>query len=315
MKRSLIFLLAVILTVSMTACGGSSYTDSSDYEVSTAPMVAPNSGGGNITEQSVNPGAGSGGEAVLGTTENTATEGRKIIKHQYMTLESTAFEQDLEAVLKVIYDMGGYVDSQSIEGTSINYYGDEHRQASINARIPSQKGEEAGNAIAQICNVTSHSSSSDDITDSYFDSETRLNTLVLQEERLLEILTKAEKLEDIIQLEQAISQVRYEIESLTAALNRMDKQVEYSYLDIEVYEVIEYQKIEENFVQRLSGSFSRSWKNLTYSIEDVLFNVIENGPSTIIYLSFWGVIFFLGYKVLKKLGVLKNLKFHKKPKE
>ena len=53
----------------------------------------------------------------------------------------------------------------------------------------------------------------DDITDSYFDAQARLDSLRQQEASLLEILSKAEKLEDVVQLQTALSDVRYQIES------------------------------------------------------------------------------------------------------
>ena len=55
-----------------------------------------------------------------------------------------------------------------------------------------------------------------------------MESLSLQEERLLDILEKAEKLTDVLELEQELADVRYQIETLTTTLNRYDQLISYS---------------------------------------------------------------------------------------
>ena len=74
--------------------------------------------------------------------------------------------------------------------------------------------------------------------------EARLKSLKLQEERLLTILSKAELLQDIIELERELSNVRYEIENYTGTLKKWDNLIEYSKVTIDVYEVHEIKEEE-----------------------------------------------------------------------
>ena len=109
----------------------------------------------------------------------------------------------------------------------------------------------------------------------------------LQEERLLDILSKAEKLDDVITLEQALSEVRYEIESLTASLRRMDSQVAYSTLNIDLSEVVDYQQPSiqpKSFGERIAAVWSRSVERMGDIAEGLVLFAVEALPSILLFL-------------------------------
>ena len=137
-----------------------------------------------------------------------------------------------------------------------------------------------------LCNVLSQSERVEDITDSYYDSQAHLKTLQIQEERLLAILAQAEKLEDIITLEAALSDVRYQIESLTASLRRMDSQVAYSFLDLSLQEVVEYQVVQEKpqtFGERMGDPFSDGIKDMVDGLQAFAIWLARVGPSLLVW--------------------------------
>ena len=116
-----------------------------------------------------------------------------------------------------------------------------------------------------------------------FDAQARLDSLRQQEASLLEILSKAEKLEDVVQLQTALSDVRYQIESLTAQLKRMDSQVTYSYLNMDLREVVEYQETAakpKTFGEKLSAAATRAGNHLVASVQAVSYtHLIRPGPA------------------------------------
>ena len=216
--------------------------------------------------------------------ETAPLESRKIIKHSNLSLETLEFDQSLQQISALIEEKGGYIESQSIDsyGNSYHRSGEyvQERSASIQARIPSEKLDQTISEVGGICNLLSKSESMEDISDQYFDSEARLSTLRLQEERLLEILSKADKLEDVITLEQALSNVRYEIERLTASLKRMDNQVTYSYLNLDLREVVKYNETvsaPRTFGEKLAASFRRGGQNLVDSTQGVILFAAARG--------------------------------------
>lgn len=297
-KISSLLLAFIVLVALVTGCASSK-----NASYSSAAPSAPQSMNDMAAEFAPAPRPEEGKSVVSGSGGNAPVlSERKIVKNARMEMETKEFDADLQKIIDAITAAGGYIESQSVNGNSIYRGYSNSKNAVLSARIPAEKLDATGAALSEICNVVRQSSGSDDITDVYYDSDARLKSLSLQEERLLEILSKAEKLEDVITLEQALSNVRYQIESLTAQLRRMDNQVSYSYLNIELSEVVEYQHKEKTFMQRLSASFSRSANNIKGTLESMLFTVIEDGPVIAINLVIWGVVLFGVYKTARKLG-------------
>ena len=296
----------IILAMTFTACGGSA---SANYSAASTPAAAPaaardgmmyDMASAEIAEEAEKTAPDTGGGA------NAALEDRKIVKHSYMSMETMEFDKALEDVTRVIETAGGYIQNQEVGGRSLYNRGEYYeRNANISARVPAAKLEEVTASVGGLCNVVSKSESMDDITDSYYDAQARLDTLELQEERLLDILSKAEKLEDVITLEQALSQVRYEIESITGTLKRMDSQVTYSYLNLDIQEVVEY-NIAKNqpktFWEKLQASGARSLDNITGALQGILFFAIEDLPVLLIFVGLIALIVWVVSRIVKKVS-------------
>jgi Flp pilus assembly protein TadB len=88
-------------------------------------------------------------------------------------------------------------------------------------------------------NVTYLSSDATNITQQYTDTASRLSAYETEETRLLEILAEAETVEDMISVENRLSEIRYQKESLTSQLQNWDNQVSYSSVTIVLNEVQE----------------------------------------------------------------------------
>jgi len=241
-----------------------------------------------------------------GTTDTSAeiTE-RKIIKHGDLNLETKEFDAALEGILKAVSNAGGYIQSQNINGSSLKAKYDYNiRSAVINARIPADKLDEVTASVGSICNVVYQRESIEDITDSYYDVETRLNTLRIQYERLTALLEKATDYDSIIKLTTAISDVQYQIDNYTGKLNRMNNQVSYSYLNINLTEVIEYTAIAETpktFIQKLADSFKYSGRKIVNACENFLFWIIEEAPLVIINLALLLLIAWIIVKIVTRV--------------
>ena len=186
------------------------------------------------------------GEPATGENSGAAlTTDRKLIQTAWMELESRDYPNALAGLEKMITEQGGYIESRSEQGGSLYSTRYNARYASITARIPAEELESAMSAAGELCNVVSRSTDVADVTESYADTEARLKTLRLQEERLLEILSKATELGDVLELESRLSDVRYQIESYEATLRNYDSRVSYSTLHITLQEVVEYSIIND----------------------------------------------------------------------
>ncbi len=301
MKKSLSARLTAVLLalcLCLTACGAKSnssyvYGESSSAAYAEAPMPAAAQYKESAYDEEAahwdmeipaEPDAiavGESGSAVPASD-------RKIVYTGSMELQTKEFDDALAAITKLVGEAGGYVSSQEVSGRSLTYRGNYYeRRASLTIRVPAKKFDSLMSGVAGICNVTDRSVWTDDISERYYDAEVHLSTLRLQEERLLEILSKAEKLEDVITLEQALSDVRYEIESLTAQLRRMKDQVDYSTLTLTLQEVVEYSEVEAppaTFGEKVSEAAKRSAQSIGDFFEGLILWIIEDLPLVLLWL-------------------------------
>lgn len=307
--RMAALLLAGLLLISCGAATDKAESPQAMPAPSSAPAaVAPSigmAGGGKTADYAAEQAIRDEGGA--GPAPAPADADRKVVKNGWMQLETKAFDDDLAAILALIAQSGGYIERQSVSGASLSYRGTYYeRTASVGARIPADKLDAVTAGVAGICNVVSREQGASDITDRYYDAEARLKSLTLQEERLLEILSKAEKLEDVISLEQALSNVRYEIEALTASLRRMDAQVSYSTLNLELREVAEYKTVTEKpktLGERIADAWNRALETIGDSFEGALLFVIGDLPVLLVWLAVALLLAWAAWRIWKRARI------------
>lgn len=306
-KHKLFWLpLAVTLVVISAACGSASQSADMAPSYTSSNAMAPQAPAAAPAPVMGMPAKGMDSVAESGGVRNTAQPNaaipadRKMVEYRSLSIETKEFDDALEEIFRIIEESGGYIENQNVSGISMfdrggynerivqESGGYNERSASMTARIPAAKLAQVVGTMGKTGNVVSTSSNIDDITDSYFDTKARLESLTLQEERLLVILEKAEKLEDVITLEKALSDVRYQIESMTAAMRRMDSQVSFSYLTISLREVVEYQVIEnlpKSFGERITIAWNRSTAKIVNWGQNLVLYAIEDGPLLLINLA------------------------------
>lgn len=241
----------------------------------------------------------------LGERDDDAalTTDRKLIQTAWMELESRDYAQALAALEQMVTDCGGYIESRSEQGGSLYSSRYNARYASITARIPADKLETAMGMAGELCNVVSRSTDVADVTESYADTEARLKTLRLQEERLLEILSKATELSDVLELESRLSDVRYQIESYEATLRNYDSRVSYSTLHITLQEVVEYSIINDppqTLGQRLSDGFKDSMRMVKNSAENALVWLVTYLPLVLLWAVILAVVVWLVLRLVRR---------------
>ena len=111
----------------------------------------------------------------------------------------------------------------------------------------------------QAAHVTSRDEYAEDVSEAYYDNESRLSTQRTKLERLQLLLSQATVMEDIIALETAISETELEIEHLTGSLRKYDSLVGYSTVTLRLQEVYRLSSDEEpaiTFGQRMGSAFT-----------------------------------------------------------
>ena len=217
-----------------------------------------------------------------GATEESSVNGekllepeRKIIKSSQLSLETAKFNDVINSLEDMVKSYGGYIASSSIDAEGINNNYQCLRFASYKINVPSDKLDDFLDESSKLATVRNKSTSAEDITAQYYDNESRLKSLQIQEERYLEILKTATEVKDIIEIENALTDVRYEIENLTTCLNKISNLVDMATVNINIQEVSQEtvaQSVPKTLGEKISSSFVNSLKKMKeFSINTVIF--------------------------------------------
>ena len=230
--------------------------------------------------------SGSLGELTEGMMNaNANSEFDKIIYTANVDLETLEFEETIAALYKLIEANGAFIETSSVSGTNYNakyYYGySSYRTAYFTIRVPKENFAGLTGSLSSIGNVTQSRTSADNITSSFLDTESRLKAYRTEESNLLEMMEKADTVEDMITIQDRLSWVRYEIESLTSQLNNWQRRVDYSTLNLNVTEVKEYteEPVEEKtFGEEIRDGFNSSVKWLKQALRDIVVFAVSALP-------------------------------------
>lgn len=281
MKKLLAILMAVLMLVSLSACGAASKNEAAmDYYYSeAAPME-----NGKLTMDS----AASTGSVAL-------PENRKLIRTISIDAETDELETLLAAVDEKIGQLEGYVEKREVYNGS-TYSNRRYRNANLTVRIPAENADDFIAHVSGVSNVVSTNESIEDVTLTYVDTETRLKALETEQARLLELMEQAETLTDLLEIESRLTDVNYELESVASRLKTLDNQVDYATVHLYISEVQEYTPVAEKTTwQRIAEGFKDSLEGISEGAVDLFVWVLANSP----YLVLFGGIGF-GLVVLKR---------------
>ena len=109
--------------------------------------------------------------------------------------------------------------------------------------------------------------------------------LPTERDRLIELLDKADDIDDIISLENRLTNIRYELESYQSMLNHYDNQVNYATINLSISEVKLFTESENASVfSRIQTGFSKNIQTLKTTLENIIVFLCSNIPSFIIIL-------------------------------
>ena len=262
MKKIITTLLALTLALTLAGCGRSASTGNSFYAADkAAPAEAAEEAyweGDYVTNESVTSTAYGGMEAVPARRE------AKLIYTAELELETTAFDDALAALDDLVAESKGYYEDRSVRQGGYRY-------GSFTVRVPAAEYDEFCRQAGEVCHLLYANSSAQDISDSYYDTDSRLQSARAKLARLQELLAKAENMQDIITIESAISDTQWQIDNLSGTLRDYDSLVDYSTVRIdlrEVYQLSDAAQAPLTFGQKLANAFTSGLRSVGSALED-----------------------------------------------
>lgn len=151
---------------------------------------------------------------------------RKLIKSGRLELEVEGLAALAAAAQVYVASIGGYVESSSIDAYNV----------SLALRVPSARFEPAMDALEAFSGkggrVLSRTASAEDVTERWMDLEGSVKNLKVLEERYRRYLTETKDIEEILQVERRLSELRREIEELEGELKGLGRLVSFSRIDL-----------------------------------------------------------------------------------
>ncbi|MDD3346997.1 DUF4349 domain-containing protein [Oscillibacter sp.] len=252
--------LAALMLLGLTACGSKSSMSgmsmmTSDTAAAEAP-AEPNGAeyGGGVAYEESQAGTDRAGE-------------QKLIRRAELELETTAFDEAVQGLSDLTKQLGGYYESGSVGDRGSNY-----RWANYVVRVPAERYEDFLNQAGALCHEIWRSTSQEDVSEAYYDTAGRLKTQQIKLERLQELLKRAEKMEDIITIESAVSETEQAIDDLSGTLQHYDAQVDYATVNIslsEVYQLSNVPQAPTSFASRMAASFTDGWRAFVSGLESL----------------------------------------------
>jgi len=202
-------------------------------------------------------------ESIVDTELGSTASDRKIIERITMTVETKTSDTLLEQINSQIKELDGYIQNSDVNGNKID--SDNYRYANIVIRIPSKETNNFSEFIATNSAVTNKKVTTEDVTLSYVDIESRIAALEAEKTALEQLLASASSVQDIVTIRAQLTDVIASIESYKSQLRVYDSLIAYSTITLYIHEVdtisVEpepgtWQKIGTNLKNNFAGMWS-----------------------------------------------------------
>ena len=266
MKKIVSLLLALMLALSLAACSAKSASNDSasmasdSYDFNGAEMPDMEYG------YTASDDGAWDGQSVSSPAAGLAERGVKMVYTASIELQTLEFDKAAQDIAALVESMGGYFEQKNFSNYSSGY-----RHASYTVRVPAEKFTDFCTQVGTLCHVTWQTDTAENISEQYYDTQSRLETAQIKLERLQELLKKAESMEDIITIESAISETEYEIESLSGTMRHYDALVDYAAVTLELSEVYHLSGTEDapkSFGEKLANAFTDGLAATGQALED-----------------------------------------------
>ena len=209
----------------------------------------------------------------------------KLVYRGNLTLETLTYEETLQNIRQHISKYNGMIEYENEPDQNYGWYTDNYRpqrRLSLTVRIPT---ESYGDFLADMegtGKVISRSSDIENISRKYNDTSVRIEALKKQEERLLDMMSKAATIEEMILVETRLTEVQTDLNLLQSQMSQMNTDIAYSTVTISLTEVVEYTKYDPSFTERIADAFADGWNGFLDLTEGVIILVLTVWPLILI---------------------------------
>ncbi|WP_421754652.1 DUF4349 domain-containing protein [Croceimicrobium sp.] len=181
-----------------------------------------------------------------------------LIKEADIKYETKNLEESAQAINALTARLGGYISS---EKANQNGY---RKEILYTLRIPSAQFEKAMAGIGEgVQHFDRREIKTRDVSEEYVDVESRIKSAQEIEARLLKLLDRAKNVEEILQVEQKLGQVRSEIERAQGRMKYLKDRIALSSIEVHIYQELEKEVIDTDEPNRFVIAIKDGWTGFT----------------------------------------------------
>ena len=292
MKKLFAIILCAVIAFSFAACGAKS-NDTAPNESGMA--IAQDSAIKYTADEKVelySNAAGGSGDVKAPASQNTQNE--KIIKTVELSVETKEYEAYLKSLTASVSAAGGYVETSTTDLGSSAY---SNRYATYTVRIPSANLDAFINAANEKGTVVSKTENQQNVTLEYVDLKSRIEAYKTEKATLTGLLEKAASLENVLAIQERLSEVNYQIETYTSQLKVLENRVSYSTVTMRINEVERVTESKPTVWTRIKNRFLNNLDILADGFIDLVVTVVGGLP-VIVPL---GIGIFLAIIIIRKI--------------
>lgn len=273
----------ILAFVMFSSCGGKSAFDSSlqpsttesnTLEMSPPPPPAPPSdspvnsevvGGNSKSNEGESDGNLNESDQISVIEKIKIPE--KIKKTAYLNITVEDYKKSRTEIEKIVKSGNAYIGSENEQNSTYSI------SNNMVIRVLNKDFDIMINKLLTVAsNVNSKNVSAEDVTAQFVDIQSRLKSKKEIEKRYLDILQKAAKVSDILEIEQKLGQIREDIEAKEGELKYLSDQVNYSTINLNFHQEFEYTPTDRpGFFGRLGNAFGNGWSGFLSFIVGVIY--------------------------------------------
>ena len=217
---------------------------------------------------------------------------RKIIKTAEVRMEVKNLDMSSKYVQRLVERYDGFVSNLNMANS--NY----ELSAEVSLKVPFKHFQTLLDSIKkQAVFLNYERIHTDDVTEEYFDIQTRLKTKKEVRDRYIDILrNKAKNVKDILLAEDKIRVIQEEIEAAEGRLKFLSTNVSMSTVTVELYQKIEYKPSPDTYSSSFWNRLGRSFKNGLQFFEELTLGLISIWPLLLIF----GLLFGFRKRLFKR---------------
>jgi hypothetical protein len=217
---------------------------------------------------------------------NEYQTGRVIIKNGNVSLDILDLDETIQSISNKVTVYDGYISNQQSSISYVDSSGKEFRNGHIQVKISSEYFEEFMSFAKELGRLRSSNANSNDITNEYRDTVSRIENLEITQNRLRDLLKKSETVEETLQIERELTRIRGELERLKGTVKNWDRLSQYSTINISLTEVdaieVKIQSIDKNIFQKSKEGLMNTINMISSFLERAFINLVAYSPLIIL---------------------------------